>query len=205
MAPTLFKHCLTTEHVKQSLSVMVPVAFARSSAVSIRQQAQFKVFGLVQLLQKQKIGETNKGFSSGETTWLYEVNSSVNGTLEDEGIAKQHKKLLKWVRKNVTTARVALAEGEHKSTENKLKVDVATKRILAIEKLVLSMSLVMTIPGDDLEMMSQLMEEMEELKECFENMHLEAATGKKAAKYAEERTAAFKVLFDLLLSLLTKP
>merc|ERR1740139_137378 len=92
-----------------------------------------------------------------------------------------------------------------KGTENKLKVEVAVKRVLAIEKLVLSMSLVMCIPGDDLQMMSQIMEEIEELKECFENMHLEAATGKKAAKYAEERQAAFKVLFDLLLALLTKP
>jgi len=81
---------------------------------------------------------------------LAEVNAAANGCLEDEGVAKQHKKLLKWVKKKVTTTRVALEEAEHKGTENKLKVEVAVKRVLAIEKLVLSMSLVMCIPGDDL-------------------------------------------------------
>ena len=59
-------------------------------------------------------------------------------------------------------------------------------------------------PGDDLEQMSAIMQEIQELKECYTNMHLLESVGKKAGKYSEDRQKAFKVLFDLLLSLLTK-
>merc|ERR1712147_456627 len=49
-------------------------------------------------------------------------------------------------------------------------------------------------------------QEIEELKECYSNMKLEEAGKKKKAKKEEagEVASAFKILFDLLLSLLTK-
>jgi hypothetical protein len=53
--------------------------------------------------------------------------------------------------------------------------------------------------------MSVAAQEIEELKECYENMHLEqSGKTKKAKTENNESQAAFKVLFDLLLSLLTK-
>jgi len=83
-----------------------------------------------------------------------------------------------------------------------------------MEKLLLSLTMVMCLPNQteseaNLEEMSKIMQEIEELKECFGNMNLAAAleSGKKSKKSAvmEEQKEAFKILFDLLLSMLTKP
>jgi len=83
-----------------------------------------------------------------------------------------------------------------------------------MEKLLLSLTMVMCLPNQteseaNLEEMSKIMQEIEELKECFGNMNLVAAleSGKKSKKSAvmEEQKEAFKILFDLLLSMLTKP
>jgi hypothetical protein len=63
-------------------------------------------------LQKIKIGEAaKKGFftvaDSVDMTWLFAVNSSINKVLQEneeaQGVlAKQHKKLLKWINKHVS-------------------------------------------------------------------------------------------------------
>lgn len=54
------------------------------------------------------------------------------------------------------------------------------------------------------------MQEIEELKECFGNMDLGSALesvkkSKKAPTVGAEQKEAFKILFDLLMSMLTKP
>lgn len=129
--------------------------------------------------------------SSGEPiTWLYSINAMANKAIKDEELSKQHKKLLKWVKKNVSALRDEMSAKTEEEAEMKLKLEVALSRMISIEKLVLSLGLVMCIPTDkqdDEDPIEELSEEIEDLKQCFSNMHLEAIGGKKAKKYAEER------------------
>ena len=66
-------------------------------------------------------------------------------------LTKQHKRLLKWVKKNVSSVRQELTDQqeETKDKEIVLKVEVAAKRVLAVEKLLLSLMLVMMLPASD--------------------------------------------------------
>jgi hypothetical protein len=57
LIPTLFAHCLTSDHVKQCLKMLVKPAFADKD-----DQAKFKLFSTVISLQKLKLG-SKKGFS----------------------------------------------------------------------------------------------------------------------------------------------
>jgi len=123
-------------------------------------------------------------------TWLMHINSSANKTLTDENLTKTHRRLLKWVKKNVSSLRDEMSGRSEEATEMKLKLEVALSRLIAIEKLVLSLGLVMCIPAEklnDVDPVEELTEEVEELKNCFGEMHLEVFSGKKMKKYAEER------------------
>lgn len=171
-------------------------------------------------MQKVKIGAASKkGFYSEsgkeDCPWLFVVNQYVNKVLKKSGAAKaltkQHKRLLKWVNEHVSKVRNDLASEDKNTDERALRQEIGFKRTLAIEKLLLSLTLVMCLPltdqssTEDLEQMSVAAQEIEELKECYENMHLEqSGKTKKAKTENNESQAAFKVLFDLLLSLLTK-
>jgi hypothetical protein len=143
------------------------------------------------------------------------VNQHVNKVLKKSGAAKaltkQHKRLLKWVKENVSNVRSDLASEEKKTDEKSLRKEIGFKRTLAIEKLLLSLLLVMCLPmndessTEDLEQMSAAAQEIEELKECYENMNLDQSGKSKKAKTQDaDGPGAFRVLFDLLLSLLTK-
>lgn len=143
------------------------------------------------------------------------VNQHVNKVLKKSGAAKaltkQHKRLLKWVKENVSNVRSDLASEEKKTDEKALRKEIGFKRTLAIEKLLLSLLLVMCLPmndessTEDLEQMSAAAQEIEELKECYENMNLDQSGKSKKAKTQDVgNPEAFRVLFDLLLSLLTK-
>lgn len=157
-------------------------------------------------------------------TVLFRVNFSINKVLkaneETQGaLAKQHSRLLKWVNKNVSTVRSQLINSSQKlakkeTSEASLRVEVASKRALAIEKLLLSLTMVLCLPNQteteaNLENMSQMMQEIEELKECFGNMDLASVLegGKKSKKgeQSQDQKEAFKILFDLLISMLTNP
>lgn len=197
--------------------------------MNIQSHAQFKIFSLIQLLQKIKIGEAaKKGFFTVpdeiDMTVLFRINFSINKVLkaneESQGaLAKQHSRLLKWIHKNVSVVRSELISRSQKlakkeTSEASLKVEVASKRALAVEKLLLSLTMVMCLPNQteteaNLENMSQMMQEVEELKECFGNLNLASAleSGKKSKKSeaGEDQKEAFKILFDLLLSMLTNP
>lgn len=65
-----------------------------------------------------------------------------------------------------------------KSEDRKMKLQVEAKRALALEKLFLSLCLIMCIPND-LEQISEQLEEIVELKQCFKNLGLGANVGKK--------------------------
>lgn len=89
-------------------------------------------------------------------TWLFAVNSSINKVLQEneeaQGVlAKQHKKLLKWINKHVSQVRSDLIAKAQKlageTSEASLRIEVASKRALAIEKLLLSLTMVMCLPN----------------------------------------------------------
>lgn len=93
------------------------------------------------------------------------VNSTLKQSEETELIASHHKRILKFVRNEVTAKReelFSLKETE-KSEDRKMKLQVEAKRALALEKLFLSLCLIMCIPND-LEQISEQLEEIVELK-----------------------------------------
>ena len=97
------------------------------------------------------------------------------------------------------------AEAE-KSDERKIKLTAEAKRALALEKMILSFTLVMCLP-DDVEQISDNLGQIEELLECFKKLHLGEIPGRKQplkSTVTEERSEALKVLFDLMISLLAK-
>lgn len=169
---------------------------------------------MINALQKIKLGG-KKGFygcEGEERLWLLEINLKVfrmiKGEETTQSIAKQHKKVLKFVKKEVTAKRVALfeqAESE-KSDERKIKLTVEAKRALALEKMILCFALVMCLP-EDVQQMSDTLTQLEELMECFRHLHLGDVPGRKQpmkSEAAEERKEALRVLFDFLISLLAK-
>jgi len=95
MVPVLFKTSLNEGHVQQCFDLLVPAAYrqievttgpAGLSATNIQQHAQFKLFSLIQLLQKIKIGEAaKKGFFTEadgiDMTVLFRINKSINKVL----------------------------------------------------------------------------------------------------------------------------
>ena len=179
-APSIFRHCLQSNHIKLCLQVLIPVAFAAESETpNLKTQAQFKLFTLIDMLQKLKLGGTaKKGFvKDSENLWLLYVNNKVNAVIKESEdlatLASKQKRVLKFIKKTITPTRIQLYEkaGNEQSTELKLKLQTDAKRALALEKLILSLSLIMAIP-EDLEMISETYDQIEELMECFTNLKL---------------------------------
>ena len=95
-------------------------------------------------------------------------------------------------------------------------IETAAKRTLALEKLILSLTVTMCIPGADVRDLTDTLEQVEDLIECFKQLNLgnEAnmiASKKKKAKtdgsdkgVLQQRKKALAVLFDLLIAQLTK-
>lgn len=162
------------------------MAFAADEKPLLKTQAQFKLFTLIDMLQKLKLGGAEKkGFmKDSEHVWLQYVNNKVNGVIKENEdmatLASKQKRVLKFVKKNVTPTRVQLyaKASTEKSTELKLKLETEAKRALALEKLILSLSLIMAIP-EDLEMITETFEQIEELMECFTNLKLGQNLGSK--------------------------
>jgi len=89
-----------------------------------------------------------------------------------------------------------------KSEDRKIKLQVEAKRTLALEKLFLSLCLIMCIPND-LDQISEQLEEIVELKQCFKNLGLGANVGKKQ-KTDSNKQEALRILFDILVAQLMK-
>ena len=122
-------------------------------------QAKFKLFSIVLSLQKLKFG-SKKGFSDENQLWLGEVNHMIYKVLKQsedtKSLAKHLKRILKYVKKEVSVLRVQLYQqaGSEKAPDRKLALGIEAKRALAIEKFFLSLSLVTALP-DDLEQISE--------------------------------------------------
>ena len=128
-APSIFRHCLKSEHISQSLSFLIPVAFAGSEMKeSLRMQAQFKLFSMVEMLQKIKFtGESKKGFVEGtDKLWLSVANAKIHSLIKENEesltIAKQQKKILKFIKTQVTPLRISLFAKSNSETVLEKKV-----------------------------------------------------------------------------------
>ena len=96
------------------------------------------------------------------------------------------KRILKFVRREVTPLRTKVFNDlkVEKTTERKLVLEVEAKRALAIEKLLLSMVIMIALP-DDLEEIAELLESVVDLQECFKNLKLGESVKQKKAKLTE--------------------
>lgn len=155
--PQMFAHCLTSEHIDQCLGILVKPAYYNKD-----EQATFKLFSMVLSLQKLKLaGATKKGFSKHGDLWLFEINKVVSKLLksrdtaegEESDLIKHHRKVLKYVSKNVSTLREELFArfAKESNTEKKLALEREAKKALAIEKLFYSLALMSTLPSQDLD------------------------------------------------------
>jgi len=132
-----------------------------------------------------KLGDQKKGFSSEGQLWLQDVNVQVYKVLktldETSDLAKHHKRILKYVKKDVSSLRQKLFTDleTEKSAEKKLALEVQAKRALAIEKLFLSLVLMTALP-EDLSQISDQLEEIVDLQECFKDLQIGVLSNKKA-------------------------
>ena len=56
--------------------------------------------------------------------------------------------------------------------ERKVHTEVEAKRALAIEKLILSLTLTMCVPGTEMRDLTETFEQIEDLMECFKHLSL---------------------------------
>lgn len=92
---------------------------------------------------------------------------------ETKSLAKHLKRIIKYVKKEISVLRASLYQqvGVEKAPDRKINLQIEAKRALAIEKLFLSLSLVTALP-DDLEQISEQLEEIVDLQECFKNLKI---------------------------------
>ena len=137
-------------------------------------------------MQKLKIEGCRKGFinKDEDRLWLLEVNLKVHKLVKADDstsqIAAHHRKVLKFVKKEVTAKRhelYAQLQGE-KNEERKIKLEIEAKRALAFEKMILSFALVLCLP-DEIEQITDTLNQIEELMQCFKNLHLGEVASKK--------------------------
>ena len=72
--------------MSQCLTCLIPIAFGTEAKEALRVQAQYKLFAMVELLQKIKLGDggTKKGFVEGTSKlWLSVANAKVNNLIKE--------------------------------------------------------------------------------------------------------------------------
>lgn len=80
--PQLFKQQLSAELLSEIISFLVSQTYFEKNSDDVKQLAQFKLFGLVQILHKVKIGaegesSPQKGLKNGKELWVAEVNHEI--------------------------------------------------------------------------------------------------------------------------------
>ena len=151
---------------------------------------------MIEQLQKLKFGtgdNVKKGFVEGsEKLWLSVANAKIHnlikGVDQQGSIAKQQKRVLKFVKTQVTPQRIRLfndAKSEG-ALQARLERETQAKQALALEKLLLSLTLTMCVPGADVRDLTDTLEQIEDLMECFRQLDLDkiqpAASSKKKPK-----------------------
>ena len=81
----------------------------------------------------------------------------------------QQKRILKFVKGEVTPVRVALFQQLVNETvlERKMAIEASAKKALALEKLILSLTLTLCAPGVEVNDLTDTLEQIEDLMECF--------------------------------------
>ena len=91
------------------------------------------------------------------------VNLKINKLLKKDGskeaLAKHQKRTLKFILKEVSPKRKAVKSeiDSEKHEERKLKLEVEEKRLMAFEKLILSLLLVLCLSHDDTDQITELL------------------------------------------------
>lgn len=80
MIPQVWQHCVTSEHVLQIITMMLKPAYQQKD-----ETAKFKLCSLLLTLQRTKVQGHKKGFSSGGSLWLHDVNHLVYKVLKHQG------------------------------------------------------------------------------------------------------------------------
>jgi len=161
MVPQLFPHCVQAKHMTSILDMMVRPAFAHQ-----QKDAKFKLLQLTLTLQKIRVGSFQKGFAGEKNTWLYEVNHLAYKALKDadettesgRDLVKHMKRILKFIKKEVSPLRQSLYSqlASVKDPESKIKTEAEAKRVLALEKLFLSLVLMTAASGDEAQELEQI-------------------------------------------------
>ena len=125
----------------------------------------------MEVLQKIKLGQDDgdttakKGFVSGsDKLWLSVVNAKIHNLIKESeetvSISKQQKRILKFVKSEVTPARTALFNQMQNETslERKLIIETNAKQTLALEKLILSLTLTLCAPGVEMNDLTDTLE-----------------------------------------------
>ena len=117
-----------------------------------------------------------------------------------------HAECLKFLKDNVTSARLRLQKRASQSEERALRDKQTLKRLLAFELLFNNLALLLMIP----EMLEEVEADIEELKICFTKLGLTTSAAEENGKRSKKKAGgaseeALDVLVDFLISLLTKP
>lgn len=153
-----------------------------------------------------------------QTTNGGEAEEAGDDQLDVASLRKIHKKNTKYAEKEITQVRSEIQAAikgldAAKDAELILKHKEQLRKLVAFETLFLNLCLLILIPqtGGDQKTVIETLEDIEELKECFQNLGLDKlqAPSKKARKVDEAELAAAKeaqgVLIDFLTSMLAKP
>lgn len=192
--------------------------FTKNSAEDIKQLAQFKLYGLVQILYNVRVGDLQKGLrdANGEL-WIGEVNSQIQkqaSSQKSNGMVKAHGEVKAYIEENLTKVRLRSFKRMTEGTEEEqLKEKQRYKRLLSFELLFNNLALLLMVP----EMFEEISENIEELQITYQKLGLEqedAVSGKRSKKKstpskagvdAAQKQEALGVLNDFLISLLAKP
>eukprot|EP00347_Sterkiella_histriomuscorum_P004007 403362109 len=220
--PQMFRTQLTSEHVTSLIDVLVKVTYFHTSgdkqSQDIQQLGQFKLFGVAQMLHKIKLGDLEKGMKNHNDLWISEINASIQKQAASNKIKSPlityHQEQVKFIKDEISTKRAQLQKVLKKNDEQSFKVKTQFKKLIAFELLFHNLALLIMIPGSAGGVAEETQQDIEEMKVCFQKLKLteNIPTGKdssnkrakKDGKQSEEQEEALQVLFDFLISLLTK-
>jgi len=130
-------------------------------------------------------------------------------------LCKLHKRNLKYAEKEIQAVRIKVAEkvAAAESGDNKeytLRLKDQSRKLIALETLFLNLCPLVLMPwaAKDQKAVTEALEDLEELKECWENLGLNRipeSAGKRRKNSEQAQQEALNVLTDYLTSLLTKP
>ncbi|CDW85691.1 dna polymerase v-like [Stylonychia lemnae] len=216
--PQIFRTQLIAEHVTKLIEVLARATYfsqqGDKQSQDIQQLGQFKLFGLVQILHKIKIGTLDKGMKNEKDLWISEINSQVQKLSQQYKIKSDllsyHAECQKFIKEQVSSKRLQLQKQIKKNDEASIKAKAQFKKLIAFEMLFQNLSLLVLIPGEK-QVADETKQDIEEMKVVFQKLKITEDTQqngnkrhKKDSKIDTQQSEALQVLIDFLISLLTK-